>query len=330
VTTKDIDHRVDVFALGCVLYQATVGRRPFHGADALATMYQLLEEEVKKPSDFIPDYPPDLEAILLKALAKPRDERFQSALELHRALEKWLVDSRQLVGEDDIATLLRGLMGERILSRNKRIFEVLRSPDVDPVSEPPPPPSGDSSDRTVAGTSDSQTTDRAKVPQKSRWGVAVGFAAAAAAIAVWLGAKEEPSSTPAPGTSIQQARTTQSPEPAEPKKAEPTKVSFSVAASPRNARILLDGKPVGVGNFSITAETSTELHDLEVSAPGYVTRQQAVSFDRTHALIVELDPEPKAEPPARGRIIGQHWQRPLEVYTVSRRAGVLSAESSDI
>ena len=40
VTSKAIDRRADVFALGCVLYEACLGVRPFHGADALATMYK--------------------------------------------------------------------------------------------------------------------------------------------------------------------------------------------------------------------------------------------------------------------------------------------------
>jgi serine/threonine protein kinase len=54
VTAKDIDHRADIFALGCVLYEVTVGRRPFQGEGALSTLYQLLEQAVVAPTQKLP------------------------------------------------------------------------------------------------------------------------------------------------------------------------------------------------------------------------------------------------------------------------------------
>ncbi len=304
VTTKDIDRRVDVFALGCVLYQATVGRRPFHGSDALATMYQLLEEDVKKPSEFDPNYPPSLEAILLKALAKNRDDRFQTAEEMHKALEGWLVESKTLVSEDDVATLLRTLLGEKILKRNQRIFEVLRSPEDEPVPEDSVPAPAEPSDGTVAGTIDSQTTDRTRPQKKGRWGVIVGVAAAAVVGAAVFGVDRDRGGSPAPQASAVQASSgAEKPEPqAKPQPATPETVSFTVATPPTNAKIMLDDKAVGVGKFSMTAEVSNKLHDLVVSAEGYKTHQQAVSFDKPNALFVELEPEvaaPEPEPAAR-------------------------------
>ena len=90
MTTRDIDRRVDVFAVGCMLYEATVGERPFHGGDALSTLYQLLEQPIVPPSARAENYSPELEAIVLKAMARDRDERYPSAAEFGRALERWL------------------------------------------------------------------------------------------------------------------------------------------------------------------------------------------------------------------------------------------------
>ncbi len=70
VTQRDVDRRADVFALGCVLYEATVGERPFHGNDAVATLYQLLEQPLILPSARLPGYPTDLEDIVRKALER--------------------------------------------------------------------------------------------------------------------------------------------------------------------------------------------------------------------------------------------------------------------
>jgi serine/threonine-protein kinase len=255
-------------------------------------MYQLLEEDVKKPSEFDPNYPPSLEAIVLKALAKNRDERFQTAEEMHKALERWLVESKTLVSEDDVASLLRTLLGEKILKRNQRIFEVLRSPEDEPVPEDSVPAPAEPSDGTVAGTIDSQTTDRTRRQKKGRWGVIVGVAAAAVVGAAVFGVERDRGASPGPEASSAQASDgSEKPEPvATPRPAQPETVSFTVATQPKNAKIILDDKTVGVGKFSMTAEVSNTLRDLVFSAVVYKTHQLAVSFDKPNALFIELEP----------------------------------------
>src|SRR3954471_24883684 len=57
ITSKLIDRRADVFALGCVLYESTLGVRPFHGSDAMATMYKILEAPLTPPRSVEPDFP---------------------------------------------------------------------------------------------------------------------------------------------------------------------------------------------------------------------------------------------------------------------------------
>ncbi|MGC4066964.1 MAG: serine/threonine-protein kinase [Polyangiaceae bacterium] len=65
---KGIDHRADIFALGCVLYVATLGLRPF-GSGPKA-MSKILAGEYKKPSELVESYPPELERVILRALQK--------------------------------------------------------------------------------------------------------------------------------------------------------------------------------------------------------------------------------------------------------------------
>ena len=90
LTSKVFDRRADVFALGCCLYEATTGQRPFHGVDALETMYKILETVCVSPSSIVEDYPKDLEAIVLKSLEKEPENRFQSAEEMRSVLEGFL------------------------------------------------------------------------------------------------------------------------------------------------------------------------------------------------------------------------------------------------
>jgi serine/threonine protein kinase/tetratricopeptide (TPR) repeat protein len=84
---EDVDARSDVFSLGAVLYEIITGKRPFKGTHAEAVRYSILNEEPEPLSDHIPDLPPDLERVVLKALAKYPDDRYGSAAELGADLE---------------------------------------------------------------------------------------------------------------------------------------------------------------------------------------------------------------------------------------------------
>src|SRR5688572_29672283 len=117
VTTRDVDRRADVFALGCVLYEATVGERPFSGGDALATLYQLLEQPLTPPSVKRPNYPPELEKIVLKAMEREREARFATAEDLARALERFLMSEKARVSDMRIAELVKTTLAEPIAKR---------------------------------------------------------------------------------------------------------------------------------------------------------------------------------------------------------------------
>ena len=138
VTTKDIDRRADVFALGCVLYEATTGQRPFSGGDALATLYALLEQPLIPPSDRLPGYPTDLENIVLRALERNAQDRFQTAEELGRALEVWLVKEKQSISDANVATALMATLGDRIKVRAKEIEEAVSGIEAPTVVRAPP------------------------------------------------------------------------------------------------------------------------------------------------------------------------------------------------
>jgi eukaryotic-like serine/threonine-protein kinase len=135
ITSKIIDRRADVFALGCVLYEATLGVRPFHGTDAMATMYKILEEPLVSPRSLDPSFPEELEVIVMKALAKSADERYQTAEDLQDALIEYVSLTRRSYTDKHIAELLGGTLGERLRERNRAIFktaEQLRRGETDP------------------------------------------------------------------------------------------------------------------------------------------------------------------------------------------------------
>jgi eukaryotic-like serine/threonine-protein kinase len=79
---ESVDARSDVYAAGCVLFELLVGHPPFVGDSPVSVAYQHVREDPKAPSDINRDVPPDVDAIVLKALAKNPLNRYQSAQEM--------------------------------------------------------------------------------------------------------------------------------------------------------------------------------------------------------------------------------------------------------
>jgi serine/threonine-protein kinase len=119
-----VDRRADIFSLGCVLYTITVGKGAFNpdtGQDAGRTILRILDGDYSKPSALVPDYPAELEAIVVRALATKPDQRFQTAEELREALEAFLGDGSRSVTREDVAALLRQYCGPSIEQRRSEI-----------------------------------------------------------------------------------------------------------------------------------------------------------------------------------------------------------------
>jgi beta-lactam-binding protein with PASTA domain/predicted Ser/Thr protein kinase len=77
-----VDARSDVYAAGCVLFELLVGHPPFVGDSPVSVAYQHVREDPRSPSDINREVPPDVDAIVLKALAKNPLNRYQSAQEM--------------------------------------------------------------------------------------------------------------------------------------------------------------------------------------------------------------------------------------------------------
>jgi WD40 repeat protein/serine/threonine protein kinase len=87
-----IDHRSDVYSLGAILYEILTGRPPFVGKDIYDILRKVRTEPPLPPSRYAPDVPPALEAVCLKALAKKPAERYESAADLARDVQRCLAD----------------------------------------------------------------------------------------------------------------------------------------------------------------------------------------------------------------------------------------------
>ncbi|MFE7661150.1 Stk1 family PASTA domain-containing Ser/Thr kinase [Streptomyces celluloflavus] len=84
---EQVDARSDLYSTGCLLYELLTVRPPFIGDSPVAVAYQHVREEPQKPSNFDPEITPAMDAIVLKALVKDPDYRYQSADEMRADIE---------------------------------------------------------------------------------------------------------------------------------------------------------------------------------------------------------------------------------------------------
>ncbi|WP_157630427.1 Stk1 family PASTA domain-containing Ser/Thr kinase [Kribbella catacumbae] len=87
---ETVDARSDLYSTGCLLYELLIGRPPFVGESPVSVAYQHVREEPLPPSSFDPDIPPEVDAVVLKALTKNREHRYQSANEMRQDIHRVL------------------------------------------------------------------------------------------------------------------------------------------------------------------------------------------------------------------------------------------------
>ncbi len=288
VTTRDVDRRADVFALGCVLYESCTGARPFKGDDALATLYQLLEQPITPPSSHKPDFPAGLERIVLKALEREPEKRYQTTEEMARALELWLASERALVSDADLGTVISTALGDAIRERNAAVQAAqiaCDAPEGMTVEEPAP-----RAVETLSGSASSTVTvpNEVLTQQSSRKYLWAGLGAAALALTLGIALTRGSPPPTAPSADPIRAAVPAEKKPAEtpPTVAPPASVMVTIRADPPTAELFFDDSAVqspyvarGVGGVP---------HKVRAKLAGFADVEQEVLFDRDKEVVLKL------------------------------------------
>jgi serine/threonine-protein kinase len=106
VREQPVDQRVDIFAVGIILWEMLAGKRLFMGDTDFATVRMVRDANIPKLS-----IPTELDRILMRALARDPAVRYLSARELGRDLTRFLFHYGRPVSEDDVAVLVRSAVG---------------------------------------------------------------------------------------------------------------------------------------------------------------------------------------------------------------------------
>jgi len=169
--SDEVDRRADVYAVAVILWETLTGTRLYAGADP-TVLFSVLEETPPPPSSLRGDLPPEMDALVMRGLAKDPQDRFASALEMAKALEQIVPPARPRDVGDWVRTWARDS-----LERQSSLVSRIETGDV--TASVPAPAEG-----TITGTTSSLTN--AAIPMRRSpmlWGIA-GVGAFTATLAI--------------------------------------------------------------------------------------------------------------------------------------------------
>ena len=293
----DVDNRIDIFSCGIVLHEVLTGRRLFKGANDIQTIERVRRCEVPPPSFQNPMCPPELDNVVLKALARNRDDRFSTASEMADALDDVVHASRFQPGH--LAQLLHDLFplegGGAVHALPERrppthttnpsnvtgsgIPSAVRSPTIQPIARS----SSRGAPFNAPGGPDLLR------PRRSRLALVAGAVAVlgAGGFFVWKGTSAHSVNDPA----------VHAPVPNDPSR----RFNIYVKSEPPGADIFLDGKskPVGATPISLPIDLNgVSSVQMVLKKPGYEDYQQIITTDSPISINLQTLEKPAQQKPA--------------------------------
>mgnify|MGYP003449613770 FL=1 len=124
VNGLEIDRRSDVFGVGICLYELLTGERLFVAESDFATLEKVRAVDIMPPSTYNRRIPEELEQIVMRALARDRDVRYQSALQLHDDLQAFMHTSGNLFSRKDLGSYMHRMFASEIEKESARDQEL--------------------------------------------------------------------------------------------------------------------------------------------------------------------------------------------------------------
>ncbi len=175
---EPVDWRTDVFAAGIMLFELTTGKRLFKGANEFETLKLICERDYPAPSQVRDGYPLELEAIVMRALERKREDRWQSAREMQAAIEEFVRRERVPVSNIALSQFMQGLFADKLAAQKEALLQGKQLADIIALDQGGESASGQggsnqSQSLSVSGTAARTVTDGSGSKRGLAWVVAV-------------------------------------------------------------------------------------------------------------------------------------------------------------
>jgi tRNA A-37 threonylcarbamoyl transferase component Bud32 len=277
------DHRVDIYAAGCILYEMLTGDVPFHAETFMGVLTKHMFENPEPPSVRNPNahVAHEVEQVCLKALAKDRDQRYQTMKEFAVALEACVGgDLSQAWGNEPSGV---GGGGLREASQTFR--------------------TAGTGARNAVGTAARTSVSPELAPPKKRTGLVIGglvaLLVAGGAAAVVLSQKKPDPPKPVVTAPVETPKpVAEAPKPVEP--AKPNHYMMSINTQPPGADVFNGPERLGVTPCNVDLPASDKAVELVMKKHGYKDQPLKIVADKNHDYLSDLTALPHSRPSGGG------------------------------
>lgn len=288
---QELDRRSDIFSLGIILWEMLTGRRAFKSDSEIRTLERIRNVDIEFPSAVNPQVPARLDEIVMRALAKDADDRYQDARELHADLIEFLYPASPDLTQQSLAHFMAELFSDEMTRERERLEEGSRLAlaihesnqmvDVDGSWEEAAPSQGTAAKGVV-----SPSVEPTPAPRSSRAPLLLGLFGLLAVLLVVAAVVILPMLKPAAPAPV--VTTVE-------REVKPTVGAVELRIGPVAGSVTLDGVPRGQGaTVSVEDLDPASPHPLKVEAEGYLPFEDSLTLKAGDRLVfpVTLQPVP--------------------------------------
>ncbi|MCU1281838.1 MAG: hypothetical protein JWM53_5384, partial [bacterium] len=281
---KTLDHRADIYSVGVIMYELFTGKVPFEAESFMGILTKHITTQPTPPREAAPEreIPVEIEAVILRALAKEAEDRYQSMADLTAELA---AIASHLAPE----VLQPRPSSQAVAQISKPLSSVMAARMATPRPTPMPrPPSGAA--RALPGD---------ELPPKKKSAApyiavaAILVAAAAGAVLITRSPSQTPTQTPAPTTAV--IPPPKQPDPPAP----PVLEEVIVDSVPPGAKIFVDGLAVADAPEALKVEKG-KTKVVVLKKDGFVDQEQTIDPQKSHKLLVRLERVKRSPSAAKG------------------------------
>ncbi len=264
-----IDARSDIFATGVMLFELTTGKRLFKGSSEFETLKLICERDYPRPSQVRPGYPPELERIVMKSLAKSVVDRYQNTREMQSDLEAFVRANRIAVSNIALSQFMQGLFEDKLQSQKEALLQGKQLADIIDQQQP----LDSNLDVSSALLSTPAATNTVTDMSARRGGMAaIGAVLVLVLIAVGIG-----------GTIVvmkQKQRTGTQAGPGPTQAAPVAKGAIQITTEPAGAAVWIDGDMRADATPATIAQLPTNNHAIEIrlSKEGFESYKETITL----------------------------------------------------